>query len=184
MPLSRAALLTASALLLAACSSRPTTPRVDPATPTGQQIAHLKQVITTQNGNPVVGESLFAARCGRCHTLNGKGGKLAPDLTHYTRDRESLDFLLTSIVNPQREVHDYHTAYEVTLADGRHLTAVILEQGSDALVLIDSTGQQVSVSPKQITSRKPVMNSLMPDALLNGLTDQQVADLFAYIMKH
>src|SRR5262250_658705 len=56
-------------------------------------------------GDPVHGKTLFYgdAICGTCHMMNGKGGRLGPDLTAAGSAR-SIEYLTESIRNPSRRL--------------------------------------------------------------------------------
>jgi mono/diheme cytochrome c family protein len=48
------------------------------------------------------GAAIFAANCANCHSINGTGGKRAPDLSHVGADSEhTVDWLTAFIKNPQ-----------------------------------------------------------------------------------
>ena len=48
------------------------------------------------------GEKLFfQVGCSQCHTINGKGGRMGPDLTGVT-NRRSHDWIYRYIQNPQK----------------------------------------------------------------------------------
>ena len=47
------------------------------------------------------GEALFDLRCRQCHALYGRGGSVAPDLTH-TFAQRSHDYLVQMINEPAR----------------------------------------------------------------------------------
>src|SRR5215813_15065337 len=56
-------------------------------------------------GDPVHGKSLFYgdAICATCHMINGKGGRLGPDLTAAGSAR-SIEYLIDSVRNPSRRL--------------------------------------------------------------------------------
>ena len=53
-----------------------------------------------ENGDPARGEASFNKRtCVFCHTLNGRGGNLGPDLTN-VKERRSEEWLFKWLKNP------------------------------------------------------------------------------------
>ena len=53
-----------------------------------------------ENGDPARGEASFNKRsCAFCHTLNGRGGNLGPDLTD-VKQRRSEEWLLKWLKDP------------------------------------------------------------------------------------
>jgi len=48
------------------------------------------------------GKAIFAKkRCGMCHKIEGKGGKIGPDLSHVGRTRDH-DWLMAFMKNPKK----------------------------------------------------------------------------------
>src|SRR5438876_7738080 len=56
-------------------------------------------------GNTAHGKELFygSAACSQCHTMQGKGGRLGPDLST-TGSARSTDYLVESVRNPSRRL--------------------------------------------------------------------------------
>ena len=67
------------------------------------------------------------------------------------------------------------------MTDGRVLSGVVVEQDKNVVVLRGSDGKDVVLARADIDAMRPAAGSIMPEGLLNGLSDQQVRDLFAYL---
>ena len=144
-----------------------------------KQIDDYQDVIKKGTGSPYVGKKLFAANCAKCHTLFGIGGFIGPDLTSAKRD--DLPNLLLSIVNPSAEIREGFETYLVRTQDGRALTGFLLEQDNRIVVIRNAEGVDISLAKKNIEDMRIVPQSIMPEGLLSGMSDQQVRDLFAYL---
>jgi putative heme-binding domain-containing protein len=144
-----------------------------------EQIARYERVVRAGEGDPYPGKKLFEATCAKCHTLFGRGGHTGPDLTTYQRD--DLANLLLHIVNPSAEIREGFETYLVTTQDGRALTGFLVEHDNRVVVLRSADGQDIRLERAQIDGLRAVAQSLMPEGLLDGLTDRQVRDLFAYL---
>ncbi len=144
-----------------------------------QQIARLKRVIEAADGNPYAGKELFAQHCGKCHRLFDEGGHIGPDLTAF--QRTDLDRMLLNIVNPSAEIREGYENYLVLTDDGRTLTGFIEDKDEQLVVLKDAEGRRHLIPREQIEQMAPLAQSLMPQGLLDPLSDQQVRDLFAYL---
>jgi putative heme-binding domain-containing protein len=51
------------------------------------------------------------------------------------------------------------------------------------VVIKDAAGQKQTIPTAKIASRKQYTTSLMPDPVSMGLSEQQLADLVAYLLK-
>jgi len=129
--------------------------------------------------NPVEGRKLYATSCGACHKLYGEGGTLGPDLTG--SGRQSLDYLLENILFPNAVVPAEFRQVTLALKDGRSLSGVIRSRSAQAVVL-DMVGQTATLSGGDIEGEQTSALSLMPEGLLDPLTETQAADLIAYLM--
>jgi len=144
-----------------------------------QQIARLLKVIDAAPGEPLAGRALFTQKCAKCHVLFAKGGKIGPDLTAYKRD--DLQRILTNVVNPSAEIREGFENYVVITVDGRILNGFLADQDKQVVVLRGVDGQNITLKRDDIEEMKAVSQSLMPEELLNGMSEQQVRNLFAYL---
>jgi putative membrane-bound dehydrogenase-like protein len=144
-----------------------------------QQIRHLAGVIRSGEGDPYNGQKLFNATCASCHTLFARGGKVGPDLTTYQRG--DLDTMLVHVVNPSAEIREGYENILIETKDERSLTGFLVERDARVVVLRGPDGQNITLEQSNITEMKAAGLSLMPEGLLDGLSEQQVRDLFAYL---
>jgi putative heme-binding domain-containing protein len=144
-----------------------------------EEIARLQGVLTAAPGSPYPGKKLFNARCANCHVLHSRGGQVGPDLTPFKRD--DVPNLLLHIVNPSAEIREGFENTVVVTEGGRILTGIVLEKDLRVVVLRTADGQKVVLPRDDIADMTVSGTSLMPEGVLNGLTDQEVRDLFAYL---
>ena len=143
------------------------------------QIVRLSETVRNGSGSPYEGQKLFMASCGACHTLFGKGGQIGPDLTTFKRD--DLDNMLLNVVNPSAEIREGYENYLVATKDGRTLSGFLADKDDRVIVIRGLDGQNTALPRDQIAEMKSAGMSLMPEGLLDGLNEQQVRDLFAYL---
>ncbi len=148
--------------------------------PTAQKkAAEISQIILQGNGDPYRGKKLYSESCGRCHVLFDQGGLVGPNLTGYQRDQ--LNGLLINVLAPNLEIREGFQAMALLTADGKLINGFI-ERETDAQVTIRSIdGQTHLIEKEDIESLKPQPASLMPEGLLDNLTNEQLCDLFAYL---
>ena len=144
-----------------------------------QEIQRLAKVVTAEPGSPYEGKKLYAASCGSCHRLFEQGGRIGPDLTAYQRD--NLDTMLLSIINPGAEIREGYENFLLTTNDGRLATGFLVEQDNRSVVLRGFDGQDATFDRGEIRELKAQGVSLMPGGLLNGYNDGQIRDLMAYL---
>jgi len=111
--------------------------------------------------------------------LFGEGGKVGPDLTG--ADRKNREYLLTQVIDPSAVIRPEYVAYSVQTRDGRTLVGVMAESTPDAVTLVDAKAQRTVIARDRIDVMKASPTSLMPEKLLDALTDQQICDLFSYL---
>ncbi len=133
----------------------------------------------TRSPNPHQGRELFKKHCGTCHTLFDDGGKTGPNLTGY--ERTNLDFLLLAIVDPSAAIREEFTQYQVLTNDGRVLTGLIDDQTPTTVTLRGVNNQTTLVNRDDVDILQAMDTSIMPDALVEKFTDDELRDLFAYL---
>ncbi len=143
------------------------------------KIAEVEVALKKAPGSPYAGEALYMQRCASCHKLFFKGGNIGPELTGYQRD--DLGTMLISIVNPNAEIREGYQFITVKTKDGRTLGGFQVDRDNQVTVLRGLDGQDLTLSADEIDTVEPMGRSLMPEGLLEGLDEQQIRDLFAYL---
>ena len=146
-----------------------------------REVARLRAVARASEGDAEKGRAHFQARCANCHQLKDEGGKVGPDLTGY--DRSSLDFWVLNIVYPSLEIREGFGAYDVRLRDGTIANGILERRDGGEIVLRDLAGNRTKVKEDKVASLQASPTSVMPEGLLAGLSDQDLRDFFAYLMK-
>lgn len=146
-----------------------------------ETIAKYMKLIKSGNGDLQKGRTLFISHCGACHRMFKEGGEIGPDLTGY--ERSNLNYLLLNIVDPNADIREGYVVHRITTMDGRTLEGKIIARNGDVLTLQSLAGKETILSGAQIKEMKALPTSIMPERILDPLTDQEIRDLFAYIMK-
>jgi putative heme-binding domain-containing protein len=143
------------------------------------EIDRLARAAGERAADPYAGKKLFTAKCATCHSLHGQGGNVGPDLTPFNRaDHPNL---LLHVINPSAEIREGYESFVVETKSGRFITGIVAERDDRVVVVRTAEGQRVVLPRDDVQSIRATGISLMPEGLLNGLTDQQVCDLLAYV---
>ena len=142
-------------------------------------------------GDQARGETLFfgTARCSTCHMVNGRGGRLGPELTTVGSAR-SRAYLVDSIRQPAKQLTEirtlgsdslkYDTVTAVT-ADGRTIVGVPMNEDTFTIQLMDMSERVHSLDKKTLKSFKHENRSLMPAYDASRLPDADLDNLVAYL---
>lgn len=133
-----------------------------------------------EQGNALRGRTVFVkASCAACHSSNQATG---PDLKGVTKRFSRID-LFTSILQPSRDVPARYQLTQVETRDGKVYLGVVIYDAVDSLILQTAATTTVRLAGADVGSRRTVANSLMPAGLLDRLTDEEIADLYAYLQR-
>lgn len=131
------------------------------------------------------GRKMFgAATCFACHRFKQEGGAIGPDLTSVSGKFSPRD-LLESIIDPSKEISDQYGSMIFTMLDGSQTTGRIMNLGGDRITVnvnMMDPNQTVNLDRKQLKGMKPSPYSMMPPALINTLSKDDVLDLLAYLL--
>ena len=144
------------------------------------RIREVSGILGAGTGSPDPGRSVFLNTCGPCHRLNNEGGNLGPDLSGY--DRKNVNDMVMNIVDPGAYVREGYVTYRVNTADGRILTGTVAGRGGNTITLNLLSGEKIVLAEGEVREMQ-AQPSMMPENLLDPLTDQQIRDLFAYLVK-
>lgn len=148
-----------------------------------EQISTLKARLdskTLDSADRSRGRAVFEKACASCHRLYGLGGDVGPDLTG--SGRTDLDYLLENIVDPSAVVTADYRMSVVAMADGRVINALVKARSEHALTLQTPT-EVLTVPRDDVEGIKPSTLSLMPEGILDTLSEAEVRDLIAYLIQ-
>lgn len=122
------------------------------------------------------------AQCIRCHRFGDRGDSVGPDLTNVSRRFQRKE-ILESILYPSQVISDQYASRSIVTKNGQTLTGMVAPTGAGKLVVLQANGEKVELGDEDIESNARSKVSAMPEGLLNGLTLEEVADLFAYLAR-
>jgi putative membrane-bound dehydrogenase-like protein len=125
------------------------------------------------------GRDTFIKTCSACHTHQGVGGKVGPDLTGIRN--QPADAILLHILVPNYEVAPNYQTVSVVTQDGRSLSGVLAAETEVSLALRTAAGTDETVLRKNISSLTASGVSLMPDGLEQTMAKEDVGNLVAFL---
>ena len=131
-----------------------------------------------RTANASQGRIVFEKQCASCHQLFGAGGRIGPDLTG--GQRNNLYFLLNNIVDPSGQVAANYRMSIIRLDTGRVVTGVIL-RSTEHILEVQTASSVLTIDRVEVEDIQPSALSIMPEKILNHLTDEQICNLFAYL---
>jgi putative heme-binding domain-containing protein len=144
-------------------------------------------------GDSAHGRQLFYgdANCSGCHMVEGKGGRLGPDLTAVGMAR-AADAIVDSVRNPSRRLapglleatkefpQEYETVTVVT-PTGQEIKGVTMNEDNFSLQVMDASEQIHLFEKDKLRSIKKSRMSMMPIYGAALLSDKDLQDIVAYL---
>ena len=144
-------------------------------------LAKWRECLT--GGDAKAGRALFHERaeaaCARCHKLHGEGGDVGPDLAGLAAKR-GRDYVLESIVLPNRVIAPGFESLLVTLKNGQTFAGLVKAETGDELTLNSPEDGLLKLKKADITKRTATL-SPMPDSLVEVLTKREIRDLVEFL---
>ena len=146
--------------------------------------AEMKQLMTDvlAKGDAARGEALYRRKdlsCQKCHAIAGAGGLVGPDMISLGASAQ-LDYIIDSLLLPNKQVKEGFNSLRIDLKDGRQLTGVKVRETAKELVVRDSEDREIVV-PQANIDDKTIAGSLMPEGLTDSLTRGEFLDLVRFL---
>jgi putative heme-binding domain-containing protein len=138
--------------------------------------------VTVARGNAARGRATFEGKgqCATCHRVEGRGPRLAPDLSEIGTIRPASE-LQQKIVDPNALVRSGNRYVEAVTRSGATISGRLLNQDTFTIQLLDSNERLVSLARSDLRDVTFVKSSPMP-AYRDKLTPEEVTDLVAYLV--
>jgi putative heme-binding domain-containing protein len=137
---------------------------------------------TVTVGDAARGRRLFdgAGACGTCHRVNGRGPRVAPDLTDVGLARTPAA-IQRSLMDPTSAMLPINRPVRLVMLDGRVTTGRRLNEDTHSVQLVDDQERLRSIPKSEIRTMVVETASPMP-SYAGRLTDAEIADLVAYLL--
>lgn len=163
-----------------------------------QVITYLRSVQVKAPAKPLGdaehGKELFYgdANCSGCHMVQGKGGRLGPNLSAVGGIR-TADYIAESVRQPSRRLaqglleatKEFPQEYEsvrVVTSEGREIKGVALNEDSFSVQLMDASEQVYLFEKDKLRSFTKSRTSMMPAYDTHLLSDKDLQDIVAYLV--
>jgi putative heme-binding domain-containing protein len=132
-------------------------------------------------GDAAAGRAIYGGKggCAACHAVNGRGGRLGPDLTEIGL-RRSLKFLRDSVLDPSAAVDPEYRSAAIVTRDGTKIRGIILNEDDYSIQIRDTTEELRSFLKSEGIEVEAEKESLMPP-YGSVLSEAEVRDLVAYL---
>lgn len=165
----------------------PALPNVASATTTAPSKYNFNELLTFlihdpagREGDAKRGRVVFEkAQCLKCHRYGREGEGIGPDLTTVSK-RFDRRYILESIMEPSKVISDQYRSMVIVTKKGQEIMGLVAPQ-ADGIVVITSDATKVLLKRDEIEDRHASLVSIMPEKLLDPLTKQDIADLFAFL---
>jgi putative membrane-bound dehydrogenase-like protein len=137
------------------------------------------RLLAARPGDASRGKST-AALCQTCHLFKGEGAGIGPDLSGV--GAMGLEGILRNVLTPNAAMENGYRIYRVELKSGDLVDAFFVNEDRDAVVVRLPGLPDRRIPRAEIRSTKFLRRSLMPEGLLDGMSERQVSDLFAYLL--
>ena len=143
-------------------------------------IAERRAAFNAAQASAVRGAEVYQRQCAVCHTIDGQGGMVGPQLDGI--GGRGPDRLLEDLLDPNRNVDRAFRMTMVTLKNGTVASGLFRREEGAQLVLADLTAQEVRVPTADIATRQETETSLMPPAFGDLIPAAEFNDLLAFLL--
>ncbi len=136
--------------------------------------------------SPLIGAKLFKdATCLGCHKMKGEGGAVGPDLTDVLKRWKGDRYgILREIIDPSYKIDPKYAVKIVIDVNGLTTSGIVTAEDSKSIsILVNPEVPKPKVILKDnIEEIIPSTTSMMPKALLDKFTTDEILEILSYII--
>ena len=149
-----------------------------------QVLAYLRTMsvgtVAAATGDAANGERLFRVNCSRCHTVNGRGGQLGPDLSRIGSGR-SRTGLQSKLRGTSDMIRPGYESVTLVTRDGERIRGVRKNEDEFSIQIMDTRERLQGYLKANLTEVTIDKESLMPVYTPDRLSDRDLDDLLRYL---
>lgn len=143
-------------------------------------IKKMREVVAKGKGDAAAGWKVFETKCQQCHGIYGKGSDVGPELTG--AGRETLDAILTNVLDPNLIIGDGYYTQVAKLKSGKVVTGLLAEKSDTKIVLKREGAVLENIPVDELEKITPQKISLMPEGLEKNMSEQEFRDLVEFLL--
>jgi putative heme-binding domain-containing protein len=156
-----------------------------PAQATPKSAGQYRHWAMQRDGDVARGRVLFddeqRLACSKCHSLDGKGGLMGPDL-FAVGDQFARRDLIDAVLHPSAVIAVGYGATVVETNSDEEYQGVLKQATHEWIELAGVDGQRTRIAKDSIKEQRGSTVSLMPEGLQASLTLQEFADLIEFLV--
>lgn len=141
-------------------------------------------IFTPQRTAPSVaaGRTAFEQVCASCHRFGALGADIGPDLSTLASRFKKRD-IVEAILWPSKAISDQYDVTLIETTDGGTLAGFVVSEDGPVLKMrtADTTGRAFEVEKSKVKKRTKSTVSMMPEGLVDELSQQQIQGLLAFL---
>ena len=134
---------------------------------------------------PEIGKKLFEeATCATCHQIQGQGKAVGPDLTEvWGRWKGEAPGVLREMLEPSHQIESKYVVRKIITLDGEILSGIVLSEDAKSISLLANpeSPEATVVAKDDIEEMVQSSVSIMPKALLDRFSEDEILELLAYL---
>jgi putative heme-binding domain-containing protein len=131
-------------------------------------------------GSPLNGARIFTANCAVCHSVDGQGAKVGPQLDGISK--RGVPRIVEDILDPNRNVDAAFRYNTFVLSDGTLIDGIVRREEGETITVVDSTAKETTIAKAKVQKRVESKLSLMPGNMGEVLKPQELNDLLSFLM--
>ena len=143
-----------------------------------EAVAKMRPALALK-GTSAEGEKVFQAICSNCHRYGNIGNDVGPVLTEI--NRKSKESIMHDILDPNAAVNAQYISHRITTKDGVVHIGIIDAESDESVVMKKMGGEKITFNKKDIAKMNSMGKSLMMEGLEGSISQQQMADLLAFL---
>ena len=143
------------------------------------KFAKYRELAQAPGGDPGRGR-IVAGLCRACHLIQGEGGNIAPNISG--AGTMGVEALLRNIITPNAAIEAGYRLYRVEMKSGEVADGFFVSEDPEGVVIRMPGAPDRRIAKPEVRKAGFLRRSIMPEGILEGMTPEQVTDLFSYLM--
>lgn len=145
-----------------------------------KMIGERRAAFNPAKASAAKGAEVFKQYCVVCHTLDGQGALIGPQLDGI--GGRGVDRLMEDMLDPNRNVDRAFRSTLLLMNDGDVQSGLYRRDEGEMVIMAQSNGKEISVPRKDIRERRTSETSLMPDNFGEAIPKGDFNDLIAFLL--